>query len=326
MQYDYFAFQKQGLVDALHKLEQASEALKQAKKSKNNGSEKKQAERNLKRRAEEVVTIDPHVSYLWYEALGNDLKNDIRGVWKPNSTARTEGFNFIPDISALDYLPQLSFMLRIPFKLKKPYLSKDDRAFHLLENPIKRDKVFQTPMVASTSWKGSLRATLWHMGHQEENEEIIRLFGNARDDNKGKSGCLYFYPTFFDRSDLEVINPHDRKTGVGKNPILIESVPSDAKGSFVLLYVPFGGVSATQVAEDLELVAEGVREMLTVYGFGAKTSSGFGVVEDRADGKIVIKYPLPRRQEVFSTLDEMTIKANHIAENLETSNGTSYDS
>ncbi|WP_421658963.1 hypothetical protein [Leptothermofonsia sp. ETS-13] len=31
------------------------------------------------------------------------------------------------------------------------------------------------------------------------------------------------------------------------------------------------------MAADLKLVAEGVQAMLTVYGFGAKTSSGFGV-------------------------------------------------
>jgi len=31
--------------------------------------------------------------------------------------------------------------------------------------------------------------------------------------------------------------------------------------------------------EDLRLVIEGVKAMLTEYGFGAKTSSGYGVAE-----------------------------------------------
>lgn len=196
----------------------------------------------------------------------------------------------MPKSSDLDRLPPLSFMLHIPFKLRKPYLSKDDRAFHLLDNPVRKDKVFQTPMVASTSWKGALRAALWQLGHQAENEQIIRLFGNERgeeDHQKLISGRLCFYPTFFDKIGLEVINPHDRKKGTGKNPILIESVPggeNGATGKFVLLYVPFGKVEAHQVAEDLQLVAEGVEAMLTIYGFGAKTSSGFGVAE--LNGKI----------------------------------------
>ncbi|NJK67865.1 MAG: hypothetical protein HC789_12795 [Microcoleus sp. CSU_2_2] len=194
-------------------------------------------------------------------------------------------FNFTPDSSdALDRLPQFSFMLRVPFKLQKPYLSKDDRTFHLLDNPVRKDKVFQTLMVASTSWKGALRATFWQLVDREDNEQIIRLFGNAREDEKGQAGRLYFYPTFFDKIGLEVINPHDRKTGTGKNPILIESVPIGATGDFVLLYVPFGKIDESQVAQDLELVAKGVEAMLVVYGFGAKTSSGFGIAE--VSGKV----------------------------------------
>ncbi|NJO52976.1 MAG: hypothetical protein HC840_30310, partial [Leptolyngbyaceae cyanobacterium RM2_2_4] len=187
-------------------------------------------------------------------------------------------------LCALNYLPSLSFMLRVPFKLQKPYLSKDDRTFHLLDNPVRKDKVFQTPMVASTSWKGALRATFWQLVDREDNEQIIRLFGNAREDEKGQAGRLYFYPTFFDKIGLEVINPHDRKTGTGKNPILIESVPIGATGDFVLLYVPFGKIDESQVAQDLELVAKGVEAMLVVYGFGAKTSSGFGIAE--VSGKV----------------------------------------
>ncbi|NJR58657.1 MAG: hypothetical protein HC769_07195 [Cyanobacteria bacterium CRU_2_1] len=227
---------------------------------------------------------------------------------------KLEDFSFIPKLSDLDRLPSLSFMLRVPFKLRKPYLSKDDRTFHLIDNPVRKDKVFQTPMVASTSWKGALRAALWQMGHREENEQIIRLFGNEReeeDHKKLKSGRLYFYPTFFDKIGLEVINPHDRKKGTGKNPILIECVPIGATGELVILYVPFWTVEKnqiteeerkqkqkTEVAEDLKLVAEGVKEMLTVYGFGAKTSSGFGIAEQetanseqKTAGQIAINCP-----------------------------------
>jgi len=208
-------------------------------------------------------------------------------------------FNFTPDFSALNYLPFLSFMLRIPFKLRKPYLSKDDRDFHLLDHPVRKDKVFKTPIVTSTSWKGALRAALSQMGYQEENEQIIRLFGNEReeeDHKKLKSGWLYFYPTFFDKIGLEVINPHDRKKGTSKRgPIYLECVPKDAKGEFVILYVPFGIIYESQVAKDLELVAKGIEAMLTVYGFGAKTSSGFGIVEDQFDspGELAIRADIP---------------------------------
>jgi len=185
----------------------------------------------------------------------------------------------------------------VPFKLQKSYLSKDDRAFHLLDNPIRKDKVFQTPMVASASWKGALRSALWQMGHKEKNQQIIRLFGNEHqeEDHKNlKSGRLYFYPTFFDEIDLEVINPHGRKKGTSKRgPIYIECVPKDIKAKpvisdLVIIYVPFGSIDESQVAEDLELVVEGIKAMLTVYGFGAKTSSGFGIANQQGTGQIVI--------------------------------------
>jgi CRISPR-associated protein Cmr2 len=210
-----------------------------------------------------------------------------------------EDFGFTPKLSDLDRLPSLSFMLRIPFKLRKPYLSKDDRTFHLLENSVHKDKVFQTPMVAPTGWKGALRATFWQLGHQENSEQIIRLFGNEReeeDHKKLKSGQLYFYPTFFDKIELEVINPHDRKTGIGKTgPIFLECVPANATGEFILLYVPFGAVKSEEVAADLKLVVEGIQAMLTVYGFGAKTSSGFGVVDIQGKGEFAIRADLPAR-------------------------------
>ena len=210
-------------------------------------------------------------------------------------------FGFTPKLSDLEHLPSLSFILRVPFKLQKPYLSKDDHTFHLLDNPVRKDKVFQTPMVASTSWKGALRATFWQLGHQEDNkqeynDQIIRLFGNDREDEKGQAGRLYFYPTFFDNIDkkkqLEVINPHDRKKGTGKNPILIECVPENATGEFILLYVPFGLVKSDEVAADLLLVVEGVEKMLTVYGFGAKTSSGFGTADVSSTGELAIRADL----------------------------------
>ncbi len=78
------------------------------------------------------------------------------------------------------------------------------------------------------------------------------------------SGRLSFYPTFFDGIDVEVINPHSRKTRAGTQPIYLECVPTGATGTFSLLYVPFdliGQPEATiyqQAAEDLRVVTEGL--------------------------------------------------------------------
>ncbi|GAB4533715.1 MAG: hypothetical protein Kow0063_16010 [Anaerolineae bacterium] len=210
-------------------------------------------------------------------------------------------FSLLPDLSTVTCLPLLSFVLYIPFKLQKPYLSKDERDFHLLDNPVRKEKVFQTPMIASTSWKGALRAALWQLGYKQDHKTTIRLLGNPRESDEHQAGRLYFFPTFFEQIGLEVINPHDRKTGVGaRGPILMECVPQETKGELVLLYVPFGPIGQdehqkrAEVAEDLRMLAKGIQAMLTAYGFGAKTSSGFGTAKDRlaGEGKLALRAKL----------------------------------
>lgn len=192
----------------------------------------------------------------------------------------------------LTLFPTNSWMLQIPFRLRKPYLSKDDRDFHLLDNPVRKEKVFQVPMVAATGWKGALRAALWHSGYQGEHDVTIRLLGDRRESELLRSGRLHFFATFFDKIGLEVINPHNRQTGVGeRGSILMECVPQGATGTFVLLYVPFGPFDQREVAQDLAVAARGLQAMFTIYGFGAKTSSGFGVVEEQlaGPGKLLVR-------------------------------------
>jgi CRISPR-associated protein Cmr2 len=80
----------------------------------------------------------------------------------------------------------------------------------------------------------------------------------------------------------------------------MECVSQGTKGELFLLYVPFGpfeqGEDKTraEVVQDLEVLAEGIRAMLTTHGFGAKTSSGFGTAEDRlaGEGKLAIRAEL----------------------------------
>jgi len=193
----------------------------------------------------------------------------------------------VPPAPDLALLPDYSFAFHVTFTLAGAYLSRDDTDFYILDNPVKKEWVFKLPYIAPSQWKGALRAAI-RQNHDWPNEhpDLLRLFGESRDD-EGHAGRLHFYPTFFDRIGLEVINPHDRETGAGRQPIYFESVPADAAGTFTLLYVPFDRIgeedepkTRAQVAADLELVATGIQAMMTTYGFGAKTSSGFGVAND----------------------------------------------
>jgi len=231
------------------------------------------------------------LTYNYMEATNIADKNAFRTKWQQNlpPLPNQEWFDFV-QVSSPDLclLPLGSFFIQFTFKLLKPYISRDDNQFYIVDNPIVRDQVFHLPMVRSTAWKGSLRHALW-LEHDTDNEQIQRLFGTAddnSDNDTSQRGRLYFYPTFFTKTSLEIINPHDREKRVGQNPILLECVPADVSSTFTLLYVPFDQIgkdvreTRQQVADDLQFVVKGLRAMMTTYGFGAKTSSGFGLAKD----------------------------------------------
>lgn len=114
----------------------------------------------------------------------------------------------------------------------------------------------------------------------------------ANDPLPHHSGRLTFYPTFFDRIDVEVINPHSRETKAGTHPIYLECVPAGAQGTFSLLYVPFDLIGQdvskirTQAAQDLQLVVKAINALMLTYGFSAKRTSGYGVAKDEIQGKV----------------------------------------
>ncbi len=207
-------------------------------------------------------------------------------------------------------LPPFSFFLQFTFRLATPYLSRDDDQFYICENPIRKDKVFKVPMVEGSSWKGNMR---WTASQIINNDDVIeRLFGNEKGEEEKKkfrSGRLNFYPTFFDQIGLEVINPHDRKTKAGIQPIYIESVPEGASGTFSLLYVPFDLMGKSEVdvkkevAKDLEVIHCGIRKMMLTYGFSAKKSSGFGIVKNElSDVRCVMKEKKAKQTEKVDPL------------------------
>lgn len=231
----------------------------------------------------------------------------------------------VPRIT-INTFPPFSFFLQFEFFLARPYLSKDDEEFYIIDNPVTKDKVFKVPMVSASSWKGNLR---WTAREIEGLNPVIpdtplikRLFGNEKsseeetkqDFNRGR---LQFYPTFFDQIGLEVINPHDRKTKAGIMPIYIESVPEGAAGTFSLLYVPFDLMGRPynevreEVRKDLYRAYYSLMVMMLTYGFSAKKSSGFGVIrdgfekDDRTPSGIILMRGGTPEQGAFSNFSEM---------------------
>ena len=206
-------------------------------------------------------------------------------------------------------LPLGSFALQFTFVLEKPWFSKDDVAFYPIDNPVRKEKLFKVPVMSSAAAKGLLRWTVRmekgliahlekdpNMEKWKDDAQTLRLFGTPkgeRDPSRFRAGRLATYPTFFNRIELEVINPHDRKTRAGTKPILYEVVPAGANGTFSLLYVPFDRIgqdvleTRREMAEDLQLLGRALFSLMCLYGFSAKRTAGWGAAADQfAEGTV----------------------------------------
>jgi len=187
-------------------------------------------------------------------------------------------------------LPKYAYLIEIKFRLKKPYISRDDEDFYIIDNPIVKDKVFKVPMVRPSTWKGALRFASKGINFEDKNrkdELIKRLFGNDKNnDENQKRGRLTFYPTFFDKISLEVITPLDRETKTPSSGLIyFETVPENTTGELRILYYPYDLIAVgafdrigTDAKEDFEFLGEALGKMFYEIGFSAKKTSGFGTV------------------------------------------------
>lgn len=182
--------------------------------------------------------------------------------------------------------------LDIAFTLQSPWYSRDDRIFHVLDNPLRKDRVFGVPFMAAASWKGMLRwSCRMHAGlvsHLEKGKSfeqwrdpdwIIHLFGNPKGEQDDfLQGALVFYPTWFDKIGFEVINPHDRERRAGTQPIVYEVVPAETQARLRLLYAPSPGVK-NPIEPWMSSLIESIESLLTRYGISAKRTAGWGTAQ-----------------------------------------------
>jgi len=87
-----------------------------------------------------------------------EVKNNFKRNVKEEKTFLENLSLEKPNLTSLN-LSTHYFFLQFKFKLRKPYISRDDDPFYSVvnENPIRKDKAFKVPMVSPTAWKGNLR-------------------------------------------------------------------------------------------------------------------------------------------------------------------------
>ncbi|HAW49439.1 TPA: hypothetical protein DCX16_00580 [bacterium] len=228
---------------------------------------------------------------------------------------------FYPLKDDLQSLPQNSTLIKISFTLKKPYTSKDEGEFHIIdgrifENPIIRDKFLGLAMVRPSTWKGHLRFSAEKVNKYDDKKkrEIIRrLFGSEAGEENALKGILYFFPTFFEKdAEKDVITPLNRKTRTpvgGKSPINLEVMKPEQKGDFYLLYFPYPKGEESEIKEDLRFLFKALGLMFYTYGFSAKKTSNFGVIKESLDeGKLWTKSNGEIKEKDFLNLDDLTVE------------------
>ncbi|TYB83605.1 MAG: hypothetical protein FXF54_13580, partial [Kosmotoga sp.] len=126
------------------------------------------------------------VIFKYFEAKGNSNRENVKQVYVETTKNAHYETNFAKetfskiDKTALNILPPYSFIIKFGFTLEKPYISKDDENFTIIENSIKREKVLGCPYIPGSTWKGCLRSALWQDGKKENDKQIIRIFGNEK--------------------------------------------------------------------------------------------------------------------------------------------------
>ncbi|GEM_PF-2667067 len=237
------------------------------------------------------------------EKVLQDIWLELMRNYRPNyPPSPVEEARLLPVKDVLESLPEGSWLVSMKVTLLTQFASKGESEFHYSNNPIVRDRLTGLPMVKPATWKGHLRFAA-RMAHgvadeTQEPEPLRHLFGESRGEEGGMEGRLRFFPTFFTTdARREIVTPLKRSTRTpARGPLDIEVVPRGSKGTFCLLYLPHPkgpGWSLEQIAEDLEAVAPALKAMFLDYGFSAKKTAGWGVVEDSvSDGSLSARGPI----------------------------------
>jgi len=132
------------------------------------------------------------------------------------------------------------------------------------------DKVIETKILTFLAFEFGVDLT-------KNVKEILAAYFKT----KAQKGRAIFYPTYFDKLSIELINPHNRKTKAGTIPIHYEVVPEGKTGTLQIIYIPFDAVTEKdetvkeQANQDLEFLKECIHKV-SENGIGAKTKLGWG--------------------------------------------------
>ncbi len=161
------------------------------------------------------------------------------------------------------------------FVEKGKNLSKDDLIkYFLFELGFKLTKEDIEKLNNDNERVEFIKEKFWSEIEKNSNKELPHYLTTHK-------GRAIFYPTYFDKLSLEIINPHSRKTRAGTNPIHYEVVPKGTTGFLQMVYIPFDGVLRkneelrADVEQDIKFLTQAIEKAQNI-GIGAKEKLGWG--------------------------------------------------
>ena len=156
---------------------------------------------------------------------------------------------------------------------------------------------FIKPKLLKEEFKNKLKIyALLELGIKIKFNEINiedKLWAKVKRQVQTQRGRLIFYPSYFDKIALEMINPHKRRTKAGTNPVYYEVVPKGAGSIFQLLYVPADGLQndndtrKKEIQNDFKLLTKALKKIFQEQdkeariNIGAKTKLGWGRIKHK---------------------------------------------
>lgn len=166
---DYISYELQSAADQIKEL---SLREKDIQKAESRGKRKNAEEKAETARENLLADLPPTITYEFLDVTTYKASaTNFRSTWQKKNLVvddclqkhvKTwqEGSHYYetlfksPKIN-LAILPLYSFFIQFTFTLAQPYISRDEQDFYIIDNPVRKDKIFGLPYVASTSWKGS---------------------------------------------------------------------------------------------------------------------------------------------------------------------------
>ena len=194
--YDINAYQSKEIDADIRKILVLEQQLSRTE----NKDSKKRLEADIQRVVDKLAAQSPATARYVLKSLGSTHESDIPTAWRKSAIPRVIPVDHweklglvVPSLNLNDFTPG-TWAIQFPFVLRKPYISRDDTEYYVVDNPIKKEWISKLPYIAPSQWKGALRSAMMlaigrnlvrfanEQSFTTRRVQLYRLFGNEKED------------------------------------------------------------------------------------------------------------------------------------------------